>query len=59
MSSRAEKLVFISVLNFRRVTHFLLCLLEMQAGAQLGAKLADWISSKGPSTVKLGVKMHM
>ena len=30
LGPRSEKLVFNSVLNFRRVTHFWLCLLETQ-----------------------------
>ena len=30
MGLRSDKLIFISVLNFRRVTHFRLCLLETQ-----------------------------
>ena len=30
MAQQIEKIVFNSVLNFRRVTHFCLCLLETQ-----------------------------
>ena len=34
MGPRSEKLVFNSILNFRRVTHVWLCLLETQVGYQ-------------------------
>ena len=37
MGPRIENLVFNSVLNFRRVTHFQMCLLERQAYSKYGA----------------------